>query len=410
MTLRILTLAATLLLPFAARCGAEETEAEAATVAAPAVIAGPAAAAPIETELVQELLPPPPPSGHGLAAVGGRRLQILVQVVDISAPAGQADLGGIRIRAIAPDGSFDEAISDRQGRATVGVQQRPTVLTATGRDLHATMMVYPRRIGTGREPRPVLIPLLHASQSTLLRTIEGLGAAGGAPWEPAESESVPPLTYRIPLTADGTLQGRLVSLYRPASGRRDLSGMNVLILQRGQIVRTVVSDADGRFTVPDLAPGFYGVIASGSAGYGAFGFEAVRPATVLPAPPESASLAPAAETLVSLRQPESAGELGVILAPPQLVPAIAASIAADYPPGPFDAFGELGPGGLPLAPPFGGPGGGFGGGGGGPSGGLLGGGLGGLILPAAIGAGILAAVEDDDEDDFVPPPASPGAP
>lgn len=401
MPFRILILAASLLLPLATNCVAEEAAGETVTAAAPT--------APADPQIAQ-VLPPPAISSN---------LQIRVQLIDLSATAGQpsregfrAGLEGIRVRAIASDGSFTEAFSGPDGRATLGVQSEPTVLTATGNDRHATLMVYPQRVDTGEAPRPVTIPLLRASREVLMRNIEGLAAARStlpAPdtRQPANVDALPPLEYRVPLSPDGNLDGRLVTLDRGALPRSEgLGGMNVSILRGGSVIRTTISEANGRFTITDLAPGVYGVIASGSAGFGAFGFEAVSADE-----PTTVSHARASVTPVSLRQPASTPSLAVVLVPPSMVPAVTDSIVAAYPPGagpgPIDGLAGLGAAAMPMAPFGGGPGAGFSGGGGGAAGGAFGGGLGGLLIPAAIGAGIFAAVDDDDDEDFVPPPASP---
>lgn len=82
--------------------------------------------------------------------------------------------------------------------------------------------------------------------------------------------------YRVYLSADGTLVGQILPLVvgdSPAS----LRGTNVIIHGDDIVVGRATVDDKGRFTVPKMVPGRYGLIAAGSSGYAAFAFEARRP-------------------------------------------------------------------------------------------------------------------------------------
>lgn len=82
--------------------------------------------------------------------------------------------------------------------------------------------------------------------------------------------------YRVHLSADGTLVGQILPLVggdSPAS----LRGTNVIIHGDDVVVGRAMVDDKGRFTVPKMAPGKYGLIAAGPSGYAAFAFEARRP-------------------------------------------------------------------------------------------------------------------------------------
>lgn len=280
--------------------------------------------------------------------------------------------------------------------------------------MHMAVLTYPQEVTNTRRPRPVTVPVMMASREVLLRNTEGLAPPPGAALSEellplARAGQLPPRYYQAQLTPAGNLQGRVTSIARRAGRSYGLGGMNVSILERGRVIRTAITEPDGAFVVSDLLPGVYGVIASGRAGYGAFGFEAVPSDATLPVP-EAVSHTRATVKTVALRQPEPTLELVVPLIPPQMVPAVVDSILAAYDTPPAD--GVAGPVTPPPFAPFGGVGPGAVGGGGaaGGGGGLLGGGLGGLLVPAAIGAAVLAFADDDDEDVFVPLPASPAVP
>lgn len=336
--------------------------------------------------------------------------QIEIDLEELVAGPRVTDLAGLTIRAIAEDGTVTEAVSDRNGRARIDVRQQPTAITATGNDLHMAVLVRPQEVSDPGPPTPLLVPIFQASKDILLRSTEGLAlpAASSHSEEflPLErARRLPALYYQVQLTPDGSLQGRVASNTNPVARAYGMGGMNVSILQLGQVIRTAITGPDGSFVIRDLAPGVYGVIASGRAGYGAFGFEAVSSAAELPAP-ETVSGKRATVKTVALRQPAPALDLVVAVVPPQMVPAVIDSILAAYGPPPVDGLaGTVIP---PPFLPFGGPGMGGGGSGGGGSG--AGGGLGGLLIPAAIGAAILAATDDEDEDDFTPEPPSPAIP
>ena len=77
-------------------------------------------------------------------------------------------------------------------------------------------------------------------------------------------------TNRVQLTESGLLNGRVVSLVK-----NELEGMNAHLLQGSQKIAQVAIQANGEFSVSDLEPGVYDLVAVGQDGIAAVSFEAV---------------------------------------------------------------------------------------------------------------------------------------
>lgn len=186
--------------------------------------------------------------------------------------------------------------------------------------------------------------------------------------------------YQVPRNSTGGVDGRLIRAGSVEGGFAPAVGVNVLILQDGVLVEQSVSAADGTFAVTALEPGAYDLIASGTAGFAALGFEVIDSVE-----PIAQSTNDSPFQLVSMRmQPPPGRGLEVQVAPP----------AVDAFEGEFVDEG-LGPPEFVEGPPMGGPGagGGFGGGGGG-GGGL--GGIGGIAALGAAAAALAVGLADDD--------------
>ena len=85
--------------------------------------------------------------------------------------------------------------------------------------------------------------------------------------------------YSVRLTTDGRLLGQVITR-SPDGGSMQLAANNDLVLLRdGQRIGQSRSDARGQFQFPGIAPGVYGIVAAGPAGYTAFAFEAASSAT-----------------------------------------------------------------------------------------------------------------------------------
>ncbi|WP_164102603.1 carboxypeptidase-like regulatory domain-containing protein [Candidatus Laterigemmans baculatus] len=225
-----------------------------------------------------------------------------------------------------------------------------------------------------------------------------------------EGTPIVPDGYQVVQSPEGGLAGRLFRSGWLAGGMVPAANVNVLVIRSDEVVGQAVTAVDGSFAVPNLSPGVYDLIASGSAGFAATGFELI-------APPEAPVDEPLAASKNPFRAASAVMQAGGFPFELQLAPPSTNLLGEE-------SFGVAGPdGGLAedggLAPPLMdagfapggfagggfGPGGGFGGGGAG--GGGLGGG-GGFGAFAAIGGAIAAAaIAASDDDDLAIPVASP---
>ncbi len=178
-------------------------------------------------------------------------------------------------------------------------------------------------------------------------------------------------THRVILDGQGTLSGRLGK----AASAVDMSKMTVFIMKDGQEIKRAKVAMDGTFSVPELSPSCYGLVAAGDQGVAVTGFCAVNRSV--------ASKDTYKEHFVAQsNQLPSSLNIEVCDQPGDLVPTNNAAVVADT-----SVASPIG-----MAPGFGGGlggGGSFGGGGG--SGGI-GGGIGALAgIGGLIAVGIIAA-------------------
>ena len=82
-----------------------------------------------------------------------------------------------------------------------------------------------------------------------------------------------PADRRFHLTAEGNMAGRLHMPQSKGSQQIAWDTVNVLLVQANEIVARTMVDSQGRFSLSDLQPGHYGIVAAGSAGFAAFGLE-----------------------------------------------------------------------------------------------------------------------------------------
>jgi len=184
-------------------------------------------------------------------------------------------------------------------------------------------------------------------------------------------------THQVMLDGRGTLTGRLGK----ASAAVDMSKMTVFLMRDGQELRRARVGADGSFSISDVSPGCFGLVAAGEQGVAAVGFCAVSRAV--------ASVKTKQEILVATTA-QVPSSLNIEVAEPMMSETPTELVYAEDP----QLLSPVG-----MAPGMGG--GGFGGGGGGLGGGGAGGGGGlGFGALAAIGAvaavGIVAASDNDD--------------
>ena len=337
---------------------------------------------------------------------------------------GSGGLEDTLVTLVTPSGQTRRAESDAAGNVTIeGVQPGPLGLVVTGPGRHASVAVYAQEKQQADAPaRTFTLPVMRVNPGEVLKHTAGYSDASRPDPYTAEDysgfarTSTQPVNYfQVRLQADGALPGRVFTVVDPDLVP-DFAGTNVTLYQGGQEVARTVTDPSGGFVFANVNPGYYGVIAAGPAGYGAFGFEVVPAGAGDPALPQPAT---ASFRQVSMQVPGMvpADQLYIMLLPPSMLPALLDTVRSAYgaeivdigPPVPFaPGMGPLG--GFPPGGGFAGGGGGFAGGGG-FGGGGAGGGLGGLAGLAALGgiAAVIAA-EDDDDQFVVPGPASPRVP
>ncbi len=118
-------------------------------------------------------------------------------------------------------------------------------------------------------------PAVQTEVSTNVAINESVAVAEPAP---AEQTAVsPPVvlqdrSHDVFLNADGSLSGRLSSVGSADGNPIPASGLMVRLTRNGRSVATAQTNEEGMFVVPGLQPGVYGLIASGSNGYGVYGF------------------------------------------------------------------------------------------------------------------------------------------
>jgi hypothetical protein len=339
----------------------------------------------------------------------------------------ERSLAGSRLTIIDSSGAEKTILADESGVATLeDVEQGLIGLVVAGKEGHLAMPIALREEVESDEPADAPTPAVVKLAVTSIDPRDAVGFTSsylppvptGKP-EDIDSDFIsngsasPSLQYRIRLSDEGTLSGRVYSLLNGDASTAGAEGTNLAVYRGNRLVAKVVADNAGRYSIPDLTPGYYGILAAGPAGYVAFGFEAYD-ATSL------ASLQDTGETLVSTNAVDRSfvaiqgggGGLPIVSIPPSMLPGVLDAIRAagsspeSGSPGtgsPASGAGS-GPGG--AGPGGAGPG-GAGPGGAGPGGAGLGG-AGALGLLAAGGAAAaISAGDDNNDNNFVPPVVSP---
>lgn len=350
---------------------------------------------------------------------------------------GQLDgsrLAGTTLTVISPDGQRRQYQADSSGEVEIAdITEGPHAVVANNPQVHgSTLLVMqeekkadprlknvevPVRVGTGR------MTLVRANADQILPIVDkylppSAAASTLAASDLADVSAFGPAAYRVRVADDGRLFGQVLSLIASGISGSDVAGTHLSLFRDGRPFAQTIADARGRFMVPSVTPGPYGIIAAGPAGYAAFGFDVIPGSAVVD------QVNDLGERFVATANANAATQvsdvLPVVLIPPAYIPQLVDVLRTFYGPlfgtgidgvgglgglAPIPGVGPLAPGGFaPGAAGFG-PGGGFGGGGGAMGGGGFGG-LGGLASLAAIGA-VVAATDDDDNPIIPIEPVSP---
>lgn len=361
-----------------------------------------------------------PSDNAALFTAASRQVSISLDL--LSGDASGSALAGTLVTVVDASGNARQFTADDTGMVTVDeAQEGPHAVVASTDTAHgSSLFMFEEQEDAADaidadlvETKPARMTLLNITADGLLPIIDDYlvtaeAADDASPFADDQLAGDTPIGpgfgFQVELGPNGELSGQVVSVAGNATGQ-SLAGTTVVILKDGQAVARDVTDADGRFALSGVRPGVHGVIAAGPAGYAAFAFEAISgdAVTVRPNAPI---------TFVSTRL-MAAGQLPVVLIPPQMVPAVIDSIRDFYPAGPA-GVAEVGAGagaaalapgiaaavggafaGAPAAQSVGS----FGSGGGGAAGAGIGGGAGGLAMLAAVGGGAAYLLSEDDDDD-----------
>ncbi len=322
------------------------------------------------------------------------------------------------VRLIGMDGTNVQARTNAEGVAEfAGVT--PDILHAVvvnDQVAHAAIPVMPISAETADAESitsdTIKIPVLGTSREEILKNV----AAYTSPNRSIESpfgrtfgvDRIGPIrgVYTVRMSVDGLVSGRIVV---PDTGAESsLRFANITILQGNQVIaQTTSNTTDGVFSLVNMRPGSYGLIAAGPAGYAAYAFEVL---------PNAAPLTSIINGQRLIAANVVAEELIVFMVPPELADQVTETITQDYTLEPISADPATPtPTEMALTPDVGIPGGGFPGGGfpgGGFPGGAGGGGsglAGGLngalsqlaqVAPLIALGGIAAAVASDNNDEI----------
>lgn len=333
----------------------------------------------------------------------------------------RAYVGGASIVMTYPDGEILRAQTNSSGQFVLkSVRAGGCTLVARADGAFACIAVHiagTNSPSTERLPRELEVGAVAVDYSVLktaiVRYLPPLGDEEMQPMPSVDWGSVGKRLDRTKffrvLQSNGGVKGNLSVAGTPSQA----GFVNVFLLHEGGIIDRVLSDCDGGFTFQGVAPGEYGLMATGQAGLGVVGFELVSGVS---GATSRYSVDSTEETLVnnliaddftsgfSMEMASLAQTMAILKEMPE------GQLATDDPSNPAvdqfgnpiggSGFGDPGMGGGAGGGGSAG-GGGFGGGGSGGGGGGFGGGLGGLAGIAAIAA---IAGSDNDNDPLVTPP------
>ena len=354
--------------------------------------------------------------------------KVRFQLVKMSGLEDQT-LAGTKLTVIDSAGAEKTVVADKAGVATLNdAEPGLHALVVVGDEGHVAVPIALREEAPSDEPAAAPMPSMVKLAVTNIDPRDAVEfTTAYLPPEPTGSpedidsdlvstgSAVASLQYRIRLSNEGALSGQVYSLLRDGLSTFGVENTNLAIYRGNQLVARAVADETGKFSVPDLAPGYYGILAAGAAGYAAFGFEAYDATTLASSQVQNQTLVSTRTDNLTFVNAQAGGSdtLPVVLVPPSMLPGILDAIRdAGLSTAP-DGFAGVPGAGSPMSGIGPGAGGGVGGSGVGAGGGFgaAGGGLGGAgalgLLAAGGAAAAIAASGDDNENNFVPPVVSP---
>jgi hypothetical protein len=360
--------------------------------------------------------------------------KVRFQLVKMSGLEDQT-LAGTKLTVIDSAGAEKSVVADKAGVATLNdAEPGLHALVVVGDEGHVAVPIALREEAPSDDPASAPMPSMVKLAVTSIDPRDAVEfTTAYLPPEPTGSpedidsdlvstgSAVPSLQYRIRLSSEGALSGQVYSLVRDGLSTSGVGNTNLAIYRGNQLVARPVADETGKFSVPNLAPGYYGILAAGAGGYAAFGFEAYDATTLASSQSQNQTFVSTRNDNLTFVNTQAGGSdtLPVVLVPPSMLPGILDAIRAAGLSTAPDGFAGVPGAGSPMSGVGPGAGGGVGGSGagggvgagGGGGFGAAGGGLGGAgalgLLAAGGAAAAIAASGDDNENNFVPPVVSP---
>jgi len=239
------------------------------------------------------------------------------------------------------EGEEKKATTDENGFAQfVGVQPNKLhALLVADDEFHGAIPVMPVSLAKAKDldvvSDTVAMQLIDADPKEILVSFaSNIPPPASFAGEVAQIEQYDPREesiYRVRLLPDGSLPGKVIVLDRDLPN--DQRYAVVAVYQNKNIISRTTSElVDGGFSLPSLKPGYYGVIASGPAGYSSFGFE-VLPALNEKLPPvlgNDGTRPVSFQTKPLGAQFNAASKLSVLLVPPKFLPKVGEKITKAY--------------------------------------------------------------------------------
>ena len=250
----------------------------------------------------------PLPDSYGVHIDDGDRAEI--QLRDLF---GKRDFSEVVVQLTTAKNVAQEVRSDEKGIAVFeNLAPGFVAFSVTDRDLN-TFAAFGAFLVKGKPKKSFIVPVIMDSRDEVLKALRRdsdqatPGIFNYANFDHYQKLQVP--FYRVRLRDDGRLTGSTV-IPTVAENNRALAisrEMNVTIIRDGRPVDRTISAENGSFQFTNLAPGIYGVIVSGHAGYAAFSFEllAANAPEFTPVSTRNYNLAAVADDLTVVIIPEA---------------------------------------------------------------------------------------------------------